>query len=143
MTGEMSKADVTSEEYPLHFAVAKALGGTVEPFDVYQGPYVLTPAHERLFLTNNDGVSGCWWNEATSLESAMFPCDGAMAEILAVSCAETLMLIKPDEQILVSLSRAQCHFLRSLLYEAAQYADSDEQEGFIADIASQFEQAES
>lgn len=47
MTGEMYKSDVTEEEYPLHFAIAKALGGTVEPFDVYQGPYVVIGADIR------------------------------------------------------------------------------------------------
>ncbi|KKL90032.1 hypothetical protein LCGC14_1908670 [marine sediment metagenome] len=41
MTGEMFKSDVTPEAYPIHFAIAEALGGTVQPFDQYQGPYVL------------------------------------------------------------------------------------------------------
>ncbi|KKL89015.1 hypothetical protein LCGC14_1918890 [marine sediment metagenome] len=41
MTGEMFSSDVTPEAYPLHFAIAEALGGTVQPFDQYQGPYVL------------------------------------------------------------------------------------------------------
>lgn len=40
MTGEMTQADPTPEEYPLHYAIAEALGGTVRPFDKYQGPYV-------------------------------------------------------------------------------------------------------
>ena len=40
MTGEMHPSEVTREAYPLHFAVADALGGTVHPFDQYQGPYV-------------------------------------------------------------------------------------------------------
>ncbi|KKM74800.1 hypothetical protein LCGC14_1396630 [marine sediment metagenome] len=40
MTGEMFKSDVTPEAYPIHFAIAEALGGTVQPFDQYQGPYV-------------------------------------------------------------------------------------------------------
>ncbi len=41
MTGEMIKSDVTREAYPLHFAIADELGGSVEPFDQYQGPYVV------------------------------------------------------------------------------------------------------
>ena len=40
MTGEMHRSEVTPEAYPTHFAIARALGGTVEPFDQYQGPYV-------------------------------------------------------------------------------------------------------
>lgn len=57
MTGEMYKSDVTEEEYPLHFAIAKALHGTVEPFDVYQGPYVVI-GHARCdFPPATDGAS--------------------------------------------------------------------------------------
>jgi hypothetical protein len=37
-TGEMTSVD--PEEYSTHFAIAKALGGEVKPFDVYQGPYI-------------------------------------------------------------------------------------------------------
>ena len=39
----MCREEVTAEAYPLHFAIAKAFKGTVEPFEQYQGPYVLTP----------------------------------------------------------------------------------------------------
>lgn len=52
MTGEMSRDDVTRDAFPLHFAIADALGGTVHPFDVYQGPYVLAQGH-RLWLIGN------------------------------------------------------------------------------------------
>ena len=48
MTGETHKIDpITGEEpdgtvWRLHAAIAKAVGGTVQPFDnQYQGPYVL------------------------------------------------------------------------------------------------------
>ena len=47
MTGEMYEIDpVTGMEpdgtsWPLHAAIAQAVGGTVQPFDQYQGPYVL------------------------------------------------------------------------------------------------------
>jgi hypothetical protein len=46
MTGEMyyidDKTGVDSDgnEWPLHLAIAKELGGTLKPFDVYQGPYI-------------------------------------------------------------------------------------------------------
>lgn len=42
MTGEMHRSEVTPEAFPLHFAIAKAMHGTVEPFDQYQGPYVMS-----------------------------------------------------------------------------------------------------
>lgn len=43
MTGEMHQSEVTREAYPIHFAVADTVGGTVHAFDVYQGPYILVP----------------------------------------------------------------------------------------------------
>ena len=92
MTGEMSKADVTREEYPLHFAIADALGGTVEPFDVYQGPYVLTTANGwawpvRLFI-GDDGDGGAYvWNESTRKQSKPFLSYHPMAEHMAVERA--------------------------------------------------------
>ncbi len=73
MTGEMSKADVTEEAFPVHFAIAAACGGTVKPFDVYQGPYILTPTGERLFLSTDDGYWVCVWNERTNELSTYFP----------------------------------------------------------------------
>lgn len=73
MTGEMSKADVTREAYPIHFEIADAIGGTVEPFDVYQGPYIATPDGVRLFVCSDDGCNAFIWNEATKAESEPFP----------------------------------------------------------------------
>lgn len=46
MTGEMGKIDQTGydplnrETWPVHAAVAAALGRPLRPFDVYSGPYV-------------------------------------------------------------------------------------------------------
>ena len=40
MTGEKTKSDLTRELFPDHFAIADALNGHVEPFDIYQGPYI-------------------------------------------------------------------------------------------------------
>ena len=46
MTGEMSYinpetgVDSNGECWPIHLAIAKAIGGTLKPFDVYQGPYI-------------------------------------------------------------------------------------------------------
>lgn len=59
MTGEMCKADVTRDEFPIHFAIADALGGTVEPFDVYQGPYIRLPG-TRLFIGQEDDMPYVW-----------------------------------------------------------------------------------
>lgn len=71
MTGEMSKRDVTREAYPWHFAIADLLGGTVEPFDVYQGPFVDTPCG-RFWLCSDDGESGYIYNESNDKSSQEF-----------------------------------------------------------------------
>ena len=79
MTGKMCKADVTREAFPLHFAVKDALkrrGVSVEPFDVYQGPYIFVPGVGRFFLTGDYG--DLWWSESTNLCSELFwRCDSA------------------------------------------------------------------
>lgn len=53
MTGEMSREEVTPEAYPLHFAIADALGGSVHPFDQYQGPFV-SAEREKFWLIGED-----------------------------------------------------------------------------------------
>jgi hypothetical protein len=46
MTGEMfyinpeTGEDSNGECWPIHLAIAQAVGGTLKPFDVYQGPYI-------------------------------------------------------------------------------------------------------
>lgn len=41
MTGEMSQFDADhSLEWKLHRSIARAIGGKVRAFDVYQGPYI-------------------------------------------------------------------------------------------------------
>ena len=70
-TGEMSREDVTRETYPAHFAIADALEGTVEPFDVYQGPYIDTK-YGRLFIATEEGGLATVWNEANTNESNAF-----------------------------------------------------------------------
>lgn len=89
MTGEMIKSDVTEEAFPVHFAIAKALGGTVEPFDQYQGPYVVIGRDirvgsepyataptglgiKRLWLCSLDGTVCTIYNEATDKTSDAF-----------------------------------------------------------------------
>src|SRR5208337_4209638 len=47
-TGEMSQSEADNpEEWPIHHAIAKALGGTVKAFDQYQGPYILVGSEVR------------------------------------------------------------------------------------------------
>mgnify|MGYP001559819331 FL=1 len=54
MAGEMPCIDpVTGETpdggvYTLHAAIAKAVGGTIQPFDTYQGPYVVVGKDVRM-----------------------------------------------------------------------------------------------
>jgi len=74
-TGEMSKAELAAsgrEEWPWHYAIADALGGTVEPFDQYQGPYIDVPGEGRLFINSEDGSSAVVWNEKTKKSSEPF-----------------------------------------------------------------------
>lgn len=109
MTGEMFKDEVTQESYPVHFAVADSLGGTVEPFDQYQGPYVLVGSDVRAgrepyqTAPRGLGVIRLWivmgddglvhvYNEANDRESEPFPwgdSDSALAE--AVAAAESVL----------------------------------------------------
>ena len=75
MTGEMSKGEVTRENFPLYFAAADQVdGATVEPFDQYQGPYIYVPGKGRYFLCTDDGAIGQWWSEATDEVSPDFFC---------------------------------------------------------------------
>lgn len=43
-TGEDSNGDI----WESHLAVAQAVGGTLKPFDVYQGPYIVIGADTRV-----------------------------------------------------------------------------------------------
>lgn len=77
MTGEMCRAEVTREAYPLHFALADAFqGATVAPFDQYQGPYVSVPGHGRVFLSSDDGYFARWYSEKRHQMSGPFIPDG-------------------------------------------------------------------
>lgn len=51
--GEMSEVD--HETYPQWFQMAEALGGTVEPFDQYQGPYVHVPGIGKFWINDKTG----------------------------------------------------------------------------------------
>lgn len=41
--------------YLFHHVIADLVGGTVEPFDVYQGPYVALPRGGRIWI-DQDGM---------------------------------------------------------------------------------------
>jgi hypothetical protein len=73
MTGEMSRSEVTPEAYPAHFAIAKAYNGSVEPFDQYQGPYVLVPGYGRLWVQTDDGSELYVYSERFDKRSEPFP----------------------------------------------------------------------
>src|SRR5271157_1659956 len=80
---------VTREEYPVWFTIADALGGEVEPFDVYQGPYISVPGEDgRLFIITTDGLSAQVWNEKTNAISDEFLAD---SENEAVDAALSVM----------------------------------------------------
>ena len=78
MAGEMTKSDLTKEDYPFHFAVAKSLGGLVKPFDLYQGPYVLLPLEGiRLWLVpafpeDPYSTEVCWYDDSSEKTSQIF-----------------------------------------------------------------------
>lgn len=72
MTGEMHHSEVTADAYPAHFAIAKAFGGTVKPFDQYQGPYVLIGAARLWLCPEEDSGFGYIYNQDNEKKSAPF-----------------------------------------------------------------------
>lgn len=51
MAGEMSQFDAeTAPEWELHRSIARALGGEIRRFDVYQGPYIAPPHGGRIWV---------------------------------------------------------------------------------------------
>ncbi len=110
MTGEMLRSDVTREAYPLHFAIARALHGRVEPFDMYQGPYVVIGADIRVGASpyampvQHLGIVRLWvgsaddnsdmatvYNEATDKVSAPFWPYGPLATRHACKAARSVL----------------------------------------------------
>lgn len=70
MTGEMARIcprsgrDSNGDEWPVHLAVARSVGGELRPFDVYCGPYILTDTG-CLWISSDDGYHGEVFNERT------------------------------------------------------------------------------
>ena len=100
MTGEMYSIDPMTAtepngtEWPFHKAMAEAVGGTVQPFDQYQGPYVLVGNDMRIgdapyqLAVQRVGIIRLWltedrvYREDTDTLSKMVvfePCDAAEA----------------------------------------------------------------
>jgi hypothetical protein len=63
-TGEMSAADLTLDgEWGFLVEVAEDLGGTIHPFDKYQGPYIMYKGNK--FWFGSDGQEDYIYNETT------------------------------------------------------------------------------
>lgn len=74
MTGEMSREEVTRENYPMHFAIADAFAGSVKPFDQYLGPYILLPDAEKLWIQlHSDNYQLVVFNDGNDEISTPFP----------------------------------------------------------------------
>lgn len=72
-TGEMSRGEVTADNYPMYFeAAALVRGATVEPFDQYQGPFIFVPNRGRFFLNSDDGCEWQWYDESNDTVSDSF-----------------------------------------------------------------------
>jgi hypothetical protein len=100
-TGEMTQSEADNpEEWPIHHAIAQAVGGKVKAFDVYQGPYILigseirdqgvyAPATPmagtvRLWVqAEGDGGLFTVYNEDNKQQSEPFPWDDEAAAIEA------------------------------------------------------------
>lgn len=78
MTGETHETELTAENFPIHFAVAKEFEGTVHLFEQYpaQGPFIMVPgphAGTRFFLHSAvDGIVVCWFDEDLHKYSSPF-----------------------------------------------------------------------
>lgn len=90
MTGEMHQSEVTRESFPLHFAVADAVGGEVRPFDQYQGPYIAVPGKGRLWIMTEDGIFGAIYSEWLD-DSRIFVLYGPDSAIRAAHTARSLL----------------------------------------------------
>jgi len=95
MTGGMSRSDVTREAFPLHFAIADRTGGEVQPFDVYQGPYVYVERNGKgkrfWIIDGEDGFSAQVYEDHEDLFSMPFPAYAPMSEELAADAAEYIL----------------------------------------------------
>jgi len=121
MTGEMYHIDQDGKDsdgnvWETHAAIAKALreegyDATLQPFDQYQGPYILVGKDirvgqrpyqlavqnmgvTRLWLQTDDEGWSCIWREDTDTSSAHFPDDIECT----INCAIELMARTKEEE---------------------------------------------
>jgi hypothetical protein len=95
--------DSSGDTWSVHAAIARAVGGTLEPFDVYQGPYVLVgddrlcgqspyrvtlPGPCRLWLDANASGMGTVYREDTGTAALYWP---ESSETAAVEAARSLL----------------------------------------------------
>jgi len=120
VTGEMdwirqSGVDSNRNEWKLHAAIAKAVGGKLYPFDDYRGPFILVgkgklysemdyyrypvkfpPGLKRLWIFSKDNAF-CWiWREDTNAENELFP---EYATEFAIAEAKRLLGIDKEKVI--------------------------------------------
>ena len=110
MTGEMYHIDQNGNDsngecWPIHAAIARAIGGKLQPFDVYQGPYIVIGSDVRigerpyqlavqnlgiirLWIVSDDGAFGQVYREDMEKLSESFWYDDEEA---AIACAKKLM----------------------------------------------------
>lgn len=111
MTGEMGFIDQDGNDcngdcYSTHAAIAKALNGTLKPFDVYQGPYISIggdvrigsapyaiaprlPGIVRLWLIDDeDGFCRVYNEDTEKISDIAFPYE---LEDIAILAAESVL----------------------------------------------------
>lgn len=121
MTGEMSESEVTRENFPVHFAAAdKVAGATVEPWDYYQGPYILVPGKGHYFLcSDTEWREAYWYNIADDRVSSIADDDDLPDAFrdLVEHGGYKLNENKPEPQVVVALLLDQTQYLLKLLAE--------------------------
>ena len=117
MTGEMAwinqdGLDANGDVWSTHAAIAKAVGGTLQPFDAYQGPYIAVGADVtageppyalavrglgvcRLWLCSDEDGIGYVYREDTDTRSEPFPLFHSFTDELASELA--MPLLEPIE----------------------------------------------
>jgi hypothetical protein len=93
--GEVHSIDKTgldsNEEYwPLHAAIARAVGGTLRAFDYYQGPHITSPVG-TFWLSMDGDYRARVWREDTDTLSESFPAYGPDSESYAHKAALSLL----------------------------------------------------
>lgn len=84
--------DEFEQEWPMHFAIARALGGKVHPFDKYQGPYISVPGGKLWIAFDEDAPDWATvYNELNLKSSDPFWPHGSQAEADAIKAARSVL----------------------------------------------------